>query len=56
MTIANYSRRCSGKVAFVAGTGSGMGRATALTFAFDGAKLAATGVSLERLALMPRLP
>lgn len=45
MTTTRDSRRYSGKVAFVSGSGSGIGRATALAFAREGASIVAADIS-----------
>lgn len=47
--IQKLSRTVSGKVAFITGAASGMGRATAHAFAEDGAKVAITDINPEGL-------
>lgn len=45
MTKVNEARRYAGKVAFVSGAGSGIGRATALAFAREGASVLAADIA-----------
>ena len=45
MTATNVTGSFGGKVAFVTGAGSGMGRATALAFAREGARMALADIS-----------
>ena len=45
MTTSQPARRYTGKVAFVSGAGSGIGRATALAFAREGASVIAADIS-----------
>src|SRR5256886_7396923 len=45
MTTTNQKGSFAGKIAFVTGAGSGIGRATALAFARDGANVVVTDVS-----------
>src|SRR5256885_7511773 len=45
MTTTNHKGSFAGKIAFVTGAGSGIGRATALAFARDGANVVVTDVS-----------
>jgi len=45
MTIAQETRRYAGKVVFVSGAGSGIGRATALAFAREGASVVAADIA-----------
>jgi 3-oxoacyl-[acyl-carrier protein] reductase len=47
--ITKLNRSVSGKVAFITGAASGMGRATAHAFADDGAKVAITDINAEGL-------
>lgn len=47
--VQKLSRTVSGKVAFITGAASGMGRATAHAFAEDGAKVAITDINPEGL-------
>ena len=48
MTTTNQKGSFAGKIAFVTGAGSGIGRATALAFARDGANVVVTDVSEQR--------
>lgn len=48
--IQKLSRTVAGKVAFITGAASGMGRATAHAFSDDGAKVALTDINAEGLA------
>lgn len=48
-TLSNQSDEFAGKVAFVTGAGSGIGRATALAFAARGAAVAMADVSAEAI-------
>lgn len=48
--VQKLSRTIAGKVAFITGAASGMGRATAHAFADDGAKVALTDINAEGLA------
>jgi NAD(P)-dependent dehydrogenase (short-subunit alcohol dehydrogenase family) len=45
MTATNENGNLAGKVAFVTGAGSGMGRTTALAFAREGAALVVADIS-----------
>lgn len=48
--VQKLSRTVAGKIAFITGAASGMGRATAHAFADDGAKVALTDINAEGLA------
>ena len=48
--ITTRSRSVDGKVVFITGAASGMGRATAFLFADEGAKVAVTDLGAERVA------
>lgn len=49
------AERLAGKRAFITGAGQGMGRATALAFAAEGATVVATSRTLAKLEDLPRL-
>ena len=50
--VQKLSRTVAGKIAFITGAASGMGRATAHAFADDGAKVALTDINAEGLAVV----
>src|ERR1700683_1192544 len=47
MMVAEMAGRLAGKVCILTGTGGGMGRATALTFAREGASVVGCDVAVE---------
>ena len=47
MMVAEMAGRLAGKVCVITGTGGSMGRATALTFAREGASVAGCDVTVE---------
>ncbi|MFN7027223.1 MAG: SDR family NAD(P)-dependent oxidoreductase, partial [Pseudorhizobium sp.] len=49
------AERLAGKRAFITGAGQGMGRATALAFAAEGATVVATSRTLAKMEDLPRL-
>lgn len=52
--MSNSSQRLAGKTAFLTAAGQGIGRATALAFAREGARVIATDVNAEALAALAR--
>jgi NAD(P)-dependent dehydrogenase (short-subunit alcohol dehydrogenase family) len=51
----NENGKCTGKVAFVTGAGTGIGRATALAFAREGANVVVADISEQNIREMARL-